>query len=403
MDEINDNKIKNKIYYLSIFGFMLLSFPFEMFGGLVPIISKDLNVSTYFIGIILSLSAMTNLVAAIIAGNLIELFGIKKILIVGISFEIIGMTVINFTRGSIFFTVFYLLSGFGLGCLGVSLNSLVSTTFENERSRRLLFLGVASFIGVIFGALFIKLILSVGVNWRYGFLAAGISFVALLLAIIKLDLSKFRVSSNYTIRTFIQMYKGSFLNVNLIIIGIIAFLFNGIASVFLNWFTTYFKSLGIPVEISSLFIVLYAVGMIAGMFLKILLLKFLKEVQIIIINSSIVFTCFLGLIFFNNLIIKILLVIIIGLNSAGIFMLCAAVAMDINKEKLSIVLGYIYAAAYSGNIFLLYISGLVVERFPKLGFATMGSIGWAAISILAIASLKVRARSRGRELVNNNH
>ena len=401
MDEIYDNKIKNEIYYLSALGFMLLSLPFTIFGGLIPIISNDLGVSAHFIGIVLSLSAFSNFIAVIVAGNLIELFGIKKVLIIGIIFEIIGMVMINFTRSSISFAVFYLLSGVGLGCLGVSFNSLVSTTFKNGRSKRLLFLGIANFIGVIIGALFIKIFLLMGINWRYEFLTVGILFAGMLLAIIKLDLLTFSVSSNYTIRTFLQMHKVMILNKNLLVIGIIAFLFNGVASVFINWFTTYFKSFDIPVEISSLFIVFYAVSMIAGMLLKIFLLKFLKEVQIMIINSSIVFACFLGLIFFNNLIIKIVLIIIIGMNAAGIFMLCAAIAMDISKKKLSIVLGYIYASAYGGNIFLLYISGLAVDRFPKLGVISMCSIGWAAIFILSVLSLKIGSRSKEQELANN--
>ncbi len=397
--QINDNKIKNKIYYLSILGFALLSFPNTFFGGLIPVISKYLNTSIYFIGIILAIFGIMNLIGAAIAGNLIELFGIRKVVIIGINFEIISMIALSFVKSGILFNIFYSLSGFGVGYLGVALNSLVSKVFEKDRSKRLMFLGMASFLGVILGAFFINLIISFDINWRSGFLISGIFFILYLFATIKSDSLKLKVSSSYNIRMLIQIYKSSFLNVNLVIIGIISFLFNGIASVFLNWFTTYFKNFNITVAISSIFIIFYAVGMIAGMALKVFMFKFIKEDRILILNSVVVFICFLGLIFFNNLIFKILLIIIIGLSSAGIFMLCATISMNIRKENLSLMVGYIYASAYGGNIFLIYISGLIVEKFPKLGLVTMCCIVWALISILSIISFKLGSKITQQKLI----
>lgn len=398
MTEIYNNNIENKIFYLSLFGFILLGLPFTIFGGLIPIISKDLGVSAHFIGLILSLSAFSNFIAVLIAGNLIELFGIRRVLILGTIFEIMGMLMINFARNNATFTISYLISGLGTGSLGVSFNSLVSATFESQRSKRLLFLGIANFIGVILGALFIKILLSIEKNWRYGFLTTGFLFIILLIGITRVDLSKFKVRANYNIKTFLKMYKRVLLNVDLLIIGVIVFLFNGNASIFINWFTTYFKGFDIPVDVSSLFIVFYSISMIVGMFLKVFLLRFLREINIIMISSFVVLTCFVGLIFFDNLIIKTLLIAGIGMNAAGIFMLAASIGLGVSKENSGIVLGYIYSCAYGGSIVLLYISGLVVDKFPKSGVVYMCTTGWAMLILFALLSLIIGKRKQNESI-----
>lgn len=158
-------------------------------------------------------------------------------------------------------------TGFGVGGLGITLNSLVSSTLvsKNQRSKRLLYLGVVMFVGAISGALITRAVLLLGKNWRFCFSGVGALFIIMFIAIIRLDLSEYKVKASYTVKNFFRVYKGVLFNVHLIIIGIIVFLHNGTIVIFMNWFTTYFKGFNIPVEMSALFLMLFTVSEIAGL------------------------------------------------------------------------------------------------------------------------------------------
>ncbi|MCD4670226.1 MAG: MFS transporter [Actinomycetia bacterium] len=386
MAELLDKKKKNKIYFISLLEGMLLGLPFTIFGILIPVMSDDLMISASYMGVILSINAFSSFIAVFVAGNLIELFGIKKVIVLSNIFLIIGMAMISFARENILLTVSYFITGFGSGGLAITLNSLVSSTSasKNQRSKRLLYLGVVMFVGAISGALITRAVLLLEKNWRFCFSGVGALFIIMLIAIIRLDLSEYKVKASYTVKNFFRMYKGVLLNPHLIIMGIIVFLHNGAIVIFVNWFTTYFKGFNIPVEVSALFLILFTVSEIAGLLLKIFLLKFLKESRIIIINAVFAIVCFMGLLFFDNVIIKILFIAGIGISVTGVFMLVTSMGLDINKKNSGIVLGYIYASAHIGSVVLLYISGLLIDRFSHLSILYTCLAGWLLLLIFAV-------------------
>ncbi len=388
MTELLDKKKKNRIYFISLLEGLLLGLPFTIFGILIPVMSDDLRISASYMGVILSINAFSSFIAVFMAGNLIELFGIKRVVVLSNIFLIIGMAMISFTRENVLLTMSYFVTGFGAGGLGITLNSLVSSTSasKNQRSKRLLYLGIVMFVGAISGTLITRAVLLLGKNWRFCFSGAGVLFIIMFIVISRMDLSEYKVKASYTVKNFFRMYK-RVLNVHLIIMGIIVFLHNGTIVIFMNWFTTYFRGFNIPVEMSALFLMLFTVSEIAGLLLKIFLLKFLKESRIIIINAVLTIVCFTGLLFFENIIIKILFIAGIGINATGVFMLVTSIGLNINKKNSGIVLGYIYASAHIGSVVLLYISGLLIDKFSYLGILYTCLAGWLVLVIFAVINV----------------
>lgn len=98
MTGLLDKKKKNKIYFILLLEGLLLGLPFTIFGILIPVMSDDLRISASRMGVILSINAFSSFIAVFLAGNLIELFGIKRVIVLSNIFLIIGMLMISFAR-----------------------------------------------------------------------------------------------------------------------------------------------------------------------------------------------------------------------------------------------------------------------------------------------------------------
>ena len=65
--------IKN-IKYIFFTELIIIVIPFSFIGTLIPIISKDLNISLYLIGLVISINAFILLITSITTGKLIQTF-----------------------------------------------------------------------------------------------------------------------------------------------------------------------------------------------------------------------------------------------------------------------------------------------------------------------------------------
>jgi len=386
--------IKNNIIYIVIVSeSILISMPFTIFGILVPIISVDLNLSASFMGLVLSVNSLGCFISVLIAGNIIELFGIKRVIVVSNICLILGMAMITFAQNDILFAFSYFITGFGSGGLGIALNFLISSVYKSQRSRRLLQFASFMFIGAILGSLLTISILYLEKSWRYCFTIIGILFFIILLIVIKTDLSKFVVKATFNIRAFLNAYKGIFLDKRFVIMGFIVFFHDGAIAIFMNWFTTYFKGLNVQVTTSSSILILYSLSEIAGLLLKAHLIKFWSESKLIIVKSVIALICFIGLIFTNNFLVKIFFIAGIGISSTGLFMLVSSLGVGLNNKNLGIVLGYIYSNAYIGSIFLLYISGLLIEQFSHTSVLYFCLFIWFLLNFFAFINIILEKKS----------
>jgi fucose permease len=383
---------KNKVYILTLIEGMLLGMPFTIFGILIPVMSSDLELTPSFMGTVLSMNSLSCFIAVVIAGNLIELFGIKRVILLSNFFLMVGMIMIALTHGDILFAFSYFITGFGVGGLGIALNSLTSSIYEKQRSKRLLYLGSVMFIGAILGALSTRIILTLEKSWKYCFLIVGILFFVLLIVVFRIDLSDFRIRASYNIRTFLKMYKGVFLNKRLIIMGAIVFLHDGAVVIFNNWFTTYFEGLNVTVATSALFLILYSISEIGGLLLKAHLIKFWSESKVIIVKAGIALACFVGLILSRNILIKILLIAGIGISSTGLFMLVSSLGVGLNKESSGIVLSYIYSNAYIGSMVFLYISGLFIDIFSHTSVLYICLFAWILLILFSIVNIRLERK-----------
>jgi len=382
----------NKIYLLILINGMFLNMPFITFGILIPIMSEELSLSASFMGIVLSMNSLSCFIAVFIAGNLIELFGIKKIIISSNIFLLIGAITITLSKNEFLFASSYFITGFGFGGLAIALTSLTSSIYVKQRSKKLLFLGIFMFIGSILGALSTRIVLSLGMTWRICFIIVGVLFFIILIVTAKTDLSKFNVKVSYDIRTFLKIYKNIILDKRLIVMGLIAFFHSGAVVIFSNWFTTYFKGFGVPVTTSALFLMLYSLSEIGGLFIKTKMLNFWSDSKVIIIKSVLALVCFIGLIFSSSILAKVVFIAGIGISSTGIFMLVSSLGVGLNKKSSGMVLGYIYSSAYIGSMILLYISGLIIDRFSSVSILYICLISWAIMTIFATVNIVLKKR-----------
>jgi len=314
-------------------------------------------------GLAVSINTLGLFIISIIAGSLIQFFGYKKTLISGMTLLSLGCLGLSLSYNYYIFLFSYLIMGIGAFLAYINANSLISDFYPNRRGKTLLTLNIGWLIGVSTAPFLVSFILRIEYSWRILFLFI---FLIQIIALLYISRLKFQINKyKNNIKLLFEINKNIFSDSNFIFICIIVFLNSAIMRTFSSWFTTYFLTINISIEVSSMFLALYSAFLILGMFVKKFLLKYFNEKQILLYNS-IISLIFLLLSFITNIIfLKIIFILIFGINIIGFITISTSLAIETNPKYSTTVIGLIQGVNFLGIIIFQYIIGYLSEHFSK--------------------------------------
>jgi MFS family permease len=372
------NRIRqNQILVFAFSQVLVLSVSRQLIGPLIPLISEELGVGLDFIGSAISLSVFALFLVSISAGNLIELIGLKKVLYIGLGVSIAGSIMLYFSHSFPIFIVAYFLLQLGVGVLIIGNFSIIGSLYSTRRTSIIIKVNMGNTTGFIIAPLIVSLMLFININWRNYYLFSLIILFALVIFLLKLKVPKMvRVGSN--LKTLLVANRRIISNTNFIICGVIIFFYISVMNTFFMWFTSYFQSIDIEINISSLFLAIYGAALFIGMVLRSKLIKHFREKRILLFSFIVSFFLLVGILFIQDLIFKNILIFLFGIAIAGNFSITFSIGSELFPEDASSASGLMVAFANLGIMVFQYLSGYFSEHYSK------NSILYINIAILLV-------------------
>lgn len=354
----------NKILIFSFFRLFTTGITLMVIGPLIPIISKDLNVGLDFIGTALSLSVFGLLVTSLTTGSLIELFGFKRIIFLGTITSIFGCLGLYFSYSYTIFLIAYFLLQAGTGIIFVGTLSLVGNYYSRRKTTSLIKVVIGNALALIVSPLLVSCILIINLNWRFFYIYFLILQVILLAWVLLLKIpGKVRIKGG--LKSLFYINKKISSNPKFILFCIIVFIHTAVMNTFFTWFTTYFSTINIDINISSLFLSSYGLAVLVGMLLKNKIIKYVKERRVLLFSVIVSFMTLTGAFFTGNLILKNILIFLFGMTIAGNFTITYSIGTGLFPEYINSTSGFLFASSNLGIMIFQYLGGYFSQHFSK--------------------------------------
>ena len=390
------NKIISRIKQnqILIFGFSQLLVLFAsrtLIGPIIPLISEELKIGLDFIGTAISLSIFPLFLLSLIAGNLIEFIGIKKVLYIGLGISMAGSMMLYFSHSFPIFIVAYFLLQFGFGILIIAIFSIVGSMYSTQRTKSLIKLDMGNVSGLFIAPAIVSLMLFIKTDWRNFYLFSLIWLFALGIILLKLKFPEV-VHSGINFKAMFMANRKILSSTSFIICGIIIFFYFSVMNTFFMWFTTYFQSIDIEISISSLFLAIYGVAIAIGTILRGKLIKHYREKKILLFGFISSFFLLIGILLIQDLIIKNILIFFFGIAIAGNFPIIFSIGSGLFPKYANSVSGLMIAFGNLGVMVFQYLSGYFSEYYSK------NSVLYINISILLILIILASVLSYSKKL-----
>jgi len=365
----------NKILIYAFIQILILAAARNIIAPLVPIISGELGIGLDYIGSAIALSIFALFFVSLTTGNLIEIFGLKKILFIGLGINFAGSLMLYFSHTFSIFIIAYFFMELGLGMLIIGNLSIVGTLYPKKKTESLIKINMGHTLSLIGGPLIVSLILFLEVDWRYYYICNIIPIIALAIILWRIKIPRIsRVDTS--LRNLFSANKKMITNPAFIMCAIIIFLYTSVMNTFFVWFTSYFRNINIDINISSLFLSIFGVSIFIGMLLRNKLIKHFKKKRILLFSFILSFLFLIGVLYTGNLIAKNILIALFGISIAGNFTMTFSIASGLFPKYTNSASGLTIAFANLGIMTFQYLSGYMSEYFSR------NSVLYINISIL---------------------
>jgi MFS family permease len=381
--------VRKKIFTLLFIQLFILGIGGSVVGPLIPILSTTFGVRLDIVGSTLSLNAFGLLIASLFSGILSERLGKKNTVTLGSILFTLSFLGLYFSPNFIYFTVSYLLFGLSWGTITLNSNALISDAFELNRGRTIIRLNIGFLLGAAFAPLIVSGILFLDINYRHIFLSLGLANAILFILILLFKHESLNIrKSKEDFLSFFSVYRKFLSNTIIIFCAIISFLHFGMGFSFGAWFTTYFKSINVPVSISSLILSSTLFAFCLGMLLQSSLVGKFNEEKLMRVFSILAFVFLSAAFIMDNLILKIIFLILFNFSFSGIAAMSLSTAINQNPRYSGPITGIVNSFGFTGTIIFQYTAGYLSENYSAVGiFYTSLSALFIMIIITGILNL----------------
>lgn len=355
---------KDKILIYAFFQLFVFAISRTLIGPLIPLISEELNIGLDFIGSAIALSVFALFFSSITTGNLIEMIGLKRVLIIGICINLTGSILIYFSETFLLFIIAFFLIELSFGIIYVGNLSIVGTLYPSKRASNLIKINMGHVSSLVLAPLIVSFIAYLGLNWRFYYILNLVFLITLVLLLINLKIP-IHVKAETSIKKLFSDNKRIITNPAFLLVAIIIFFYEPIMETFYVWFTSYFESLGVDINMSSLYLTIYGSALLCGMIFKNYLIKYFEEKKILLFSFIFGFLLIIGILSVDNLIFKIILIFLFGIAVVGNFTISFSVASGFLPEYTNAASGLVFAFSNIGIIIFQYLTGYMSEHYSR--------------------------------------
>ena len=333
--------------FLALFAvFILFGTSITIIGATLPKILADFHWSYFVAGVVIGAGAVAYFASSFAAGYLIKYRGPKPTIMLGLLFEVVGLTFFAAVPDPFANMLLSALIGLGQGCIEVGVNSSTLRIDPHNTGRPMNLMHGAFAVGAILGPLAVGILMQSGLSWILVYRGMALIFVLLVVTTWFIPLPKIthkatdggaapeRLSAN-------PAYWLSF---------IALFLYVGVELGVSNWVAEYFVSaFAYSAAAGALLVSLFWAGLLAGRFGVPLLYKGSRQ-DVVLVGFATLAT------------VSIAVLTLLGFISA-------------TPLSISIAQGFVFLAGLGCSIYYPVVMTLLGKCFPH---ASSQAIGFAA-------------------------
>src|SRR6478752_6878911 len=157
---------KNKLFVASCLALLVTSLSFGIRAGLLDTWKHDFGLTQEQAGIITSTAFWGFPLAIVIGGIVVDIIGMKKLLVGAFVFHLAGILLTIFAQG--YWTLFLstLLIGIANGTVEAACNPLVTSLYPENKTTKLNHFHLWFPGGIVIGTLIVLLFSYIGLNWK---------------------------------------------------------------------------------------------------------------------------------------------------------------------------------------------------------------------------------------------
>jgi len=345
---------------------LFMSISMNIIGPVIPLITSDLEIDLEYMGGIISFGTVALLVSAIGAGFLLEIFGFKRIILTGAALLLLSCVGLVFSYTNVVFIIAYTILQIGIGIVTVATLSLVGNRYFKDKSKSIILSNIGLTIGAVVAPLLVSLSIYLEMGWQFLFfyLAAPQVLLIIILFFLRVPAGR-KDGSARSLRNLIHANRVIASHPYIILCCFITFLYISTTQTFYTWFTSYFSSLDIGLDASSLILAIYTTAILLGMLVKNYMIRHMEEKKLLLASITLSFIFLLSAFLVPDIIAKVIFIFLFGVNIAGNFSLTFSMGLNIGAQFTNIVSSLLNASSYLGVVIFQYLSGYLSENFSK--------------------------------------
>lgn len=178
----------SKLFWASCLALLVTSLSFGIRAGMMGQLGIDFQLNASQLGTITATAFWGFPLAVIIGGFIVDIIGMKRLLVLAFVFHLAGIALTIFAQG--YWTLFFstLLIGIANGTVEAACNPLVATLYPENKTTRLNYFHLWFPGGIVIGTLLVSLLVHLGIGWQvqvatmliptliYGFLFSKLEF-----------------------------------------------------------------------------------------------------------------------------------------------------------------------------------------------------------------------------------
>ncbi|HEY4154910.1 MAG TPA: MFS transporter, partial [Puia sp.] len=157
---------RNQLFTASCLALLVTSLSFGIRAGILNSLGVQFQLNASELGTITATAFWGFPLAIIIGGFIVDIIGMKKLLVLAFIFHLLGIVLTIFAGG--YWTLFFstLLIGIANGTVEAACNPLVASLFPENKTTKLNHFHLWFPAGIVIGTLVVFLLNKVGVSWQ---------------------------------------------------------------------------------------------------------------------------------------------------------------------------------------------------------------------------------------------
>lgn len=339
---------------------MLFGITMVVIGTINDFLTSKYQVDKLFIGFCASMLTSGILVGSFTFGSIVDRFGYKLIMLVGVLVVILGIEGIIYINITSVIPYLFLLIGLGGGIINGVTNVVVADIYPHNTGAYLSLLGVFYGIGAFGLPLITSILLNYGLDYQSILSLVGASLFIPFCFVLLLKFPNTKRSEIITIKQYLKFFTKP----TIILVGFFLFFQSAIEAIIPTWAPTYLKDIFFVDYPKALYaITISCISIVVARLLLSQILKKVSSYKVVLISLFVLIFGVIVLELSSSFYMALAGIGIIGLGLASSFPVMLGYIGSKFPNNSGTAFSVVIGIALTGNILLNFLTGYILESF----------------------------------------